>query len=94
MFVSVPIITQGKLNKIRKKRKHFAVLKLGEKNKRTCNTNTMSIFKWIPQMSTIHVPEKALHASNSYISLCVFTGKFISFLKAALFRQPLHTAAI
>lgn len=90
MFVSVPIITQGKLNKI-KKRKHFAVLKLGEKNKRTCITNIMSIFRWIPQMSIINIPAKALHVSNSYISLCVFIGKIISVLKTALFRQPLYT---
>lgn len=91
MFVSVPIITQGKLNKINKKQ-HFSVLKLGKKNKRTCNTNIMSIFRWIPKMSIIHIPEKALHASNSYISLCVFIGKILSVLKTALFRQLLYTA--
>lgn len=43
MFVSVPIITQGKLNK-EKKRKYHAVLKLGEENRRASNTN-ISIFR-------------------------------------------------
>lgn len=39
-------------------------------------------------MSTINTAEKALHASNSYISLCVFIGKIISVLKMLFSDNP------
>lgn len=39
-------------------------------------------------MSPINIAEKALYASNSYISLCVFIGKIISVLKMHFSENP------